>query len=112
MSKYPYHRRFVILMARVSFHVTTIKEMQLAHGNKVWMVGLRLLNVGTSEGGKSTNRFQSSSEDTMTEMGCGAFFRRLLSFGCFPEMISSASLRISIIASQNLEATSTLEVCL
>lgn len=47
----------------------------------------------------------------MTEMGCGAFFRRLLSFGCFPEMISSASLRISIIASQNLEATSTLGVC-
>ena len=88
-------------MARASFHVTTVKEMLLAHGNKVWMVGFKLLTINSEE--KSTNRFQSSSEDTMTEMGCGAFFKRLLSFGCFPEIISSASLRISIIASQNLE---------
>ena len=100
MSKYPHHRQFVIPMARASFRVTTIKEMLLAHGNKVWMVGLRLLTISEE---KSTNRFQSSSEDTMTEMGCGAFFKRLFSFGCFPKMISSASLRISIIASQNLE---------
>ena len=79
MSKYPYHRQFVIPLARASFHATTVKDMPLAHGNKVWMVRIEADDPIGSE--KSTNRFQSSSEDTMTEIGCGAFFRRLLSFG-------------------------------
>jgi hypothetical protein len=89
-------------MARASFHVATVKDILLVPGNKVWTIGLRLMADGNEK--KSTNRFQFSSEEVMTEMGCGAFFKRLLSFGCFPEIISSASLRISIIASQNLDA--------
>lgn len=49
-----------------------------------------------------THRFQSESDNAITVAGCGAFLRTLLSFGCFPVMMSSASRRIWIIASQNL----------
>jgi len=42
----------------------------------------------------------------MTEMGWGAFLSKLLSFGCLPVITSSASLRIWIIASQNLSSSS------
>ena len=51
----------------------------------------------------NTYRFHSASDKAMTEIGWGAFLSKLLSFGCFPAMMSSASLRIWIIASQNLQ---------
>lgn len=47
--------------------------------------------------------FHSFSGRVMSATGCGAFFSRLLSLGCLPEMMSSTSLRIWIMASQNLE---------
>lgn len=93
-----YHHLFEKRWAKTSSRVATEAGMLRCVASMVW----KSLSYKAHGLNQCTNRFHSVSARAITLAGWGAFFKRLLSLGCFPFMISSASWRIWIIASQNL----------
>jgi hypothetical protein len=78
-----HHHLLVKQWAKPSFREAMVVDKQLADANRDCTPGVVSLSYCPII--LRTHRtFHSSSESAMTEIGCGAFFKTLLSRGCFP----------------------------
>lgn len=93
-----YHHQYARRLAKTSSQEAKARDRQQFADCKVWGLNDEWIDHRIS---RTANRFHSV--EAMAEIGWGEFFKTLLSFGCFPVITSSASLRICIIASQNLK---------